>query len=428
MIEPKILKGFRDFLPEDEFKRQEALHKLSQVFLSYAFLPIDTPVLEYAEVLLGKGGGETDKQVYHFQDQGGREVALRFDLTVPLARYVSQHWNDLSFPFKRFHMAKVWRGENPQKGRYREFMQCDFDILGGDALVGDIQTLFMVVDSLRKLEAPEFVVSFSHRALMKELLEKLGCSSHEVIILRSLDKISKIGREKVVHLLKEDGVPLSAINTLIDFVSLESTSISESIDLLEEKWGDFACLAHLRKIGEMIKDLGKENFFKLDFSIMRGLDYYTGLIFETTLKDFPQLGSVCSGGRYDNLLGLYSKNVLSGIGGSIGLDRLLNALGSRDKKPLDAVIAYLEEEDLVVYLKLADELRERGFNIDIYPQSKKINQQFDYAQKKGAFALIFIGKEEQDQDLISWKDLESKENFDKKPIDQFINYLKVLRS
>lgn len=426
MIEPKILKGFRDFLPEEELKRQKALSTLSKVFRSYAFLPIDTPALEYAEVLLGKGGGETDKQVYHFKDQGEREIALRFDLTVPLARYVSLHWSELTFPFKRFHMGKVWRGENPQKGRYREFMQCDFDTLGGDNLMGDIQTLLMITDSLDALESPSFKISFSHRVLMKELLEKLGCTSHEVFILRTLDKIAKIGKEKVIDILKGENIPSSSIDSLLEFVMLETSSLEESLALLEEKWGSFSCLDHLKKIGEMIIVLGKQDYFKLDFSIMRGLDYYTGLIFETTLLDYPSLGSVCSGGRYDNLLGLYSKNVLSGIGGSIGLDRLLNVLDKDTERPIDAVIAYLEEKDLPVYLKVADELREKGFNIDIYSQSKKIKQQFDYAQKKGSPLLLFIGEEEQKENLISWKDLNSKENFEKKPMSELISYLKNL--
>jgi histidyl-tRNA synthetase len=398
MIEPKIPKGFRDSLPEQEIKRKNFERRLEQVFESYGFVPIDTPVLEYTEVLLGKGGGETDKQIFHFTDNGGREVALRFDLTVPLARFVSAHRSELQFPFKRYHIAKVYRGEKPQKGRYREFKQCDFDIVGADTAQSDYEILSLMAASLEALDAGSFKIHISNRALLNDFLKKIGISDKSSVILRAIDKLQKIGLDNVKSELLENGITEDKIDSLLLFIQPGESDYDKVLTHLEELIGETtAAVQRMKDIGVLMDAEGTKSLFAFDPSITRGLDYYTGVVFETFLDAIPSIGSVCSGGRYNNLTGLYSNESLPGVGSCVGIDRLIAAQEELEKgvavSPgmVDAVIfadSSISASDSVAF---ASQLRKKGIRCDIYLGDRKMREQYEYAQSKGAqFAIVAI--------------------------------------
>ncbi|MDR0302142.1 MAG: histidine--tRNA ligase, partial [Treponema sp.] len=321
-IEPRLLKGFRDFLPQAETVRRGLIEKIEESFRSFGFVPIDTPALEYADILLGKGGGETEKQIYRFKDNGERDVALRFDLTVPFARFVALHSAELTFPFKRYHIGKVWRGENTQRGRYREFMQCDFDIIGSDSPAADFEIILLIRTVMKNLGV-DVTIHVNHRGLFNRFLSHIGQSEKSVEVLRTVDKLGKVGEDETLKTLTELAGEANA-KKIIEFISAKG-SFSQVLDRLTELSGgpcpESARLASLRQY--MTDATGEDGDpFVLNPSITRGLDYYTGVVFETFLNDLPDIGSVCSGGRYDNLAGLYSKdkNSISGVGTSIGLD------------------------------------------------------------------------------------------------------------
>ena len=322
MIEARVLKGFRDFLPSDEIVRRDLIEKIEMSFRSYGFVPIDTPALEYTEILLGKGGGETEKQIYRFTDHGGRDVALRFDLTVPFARFLAEHHSKLDFPFKRYHISKVWRGENTQRGRYREFMQCDFDTIGSDSAAADYEILHVMRNTLLSVAGGDVEIRLNHRGIFNSFLTRLGIQEKSESILRTVDKLSKIGRDKCQELLLEI---TGEAGKILDFIEIKG-SFDETLAVMTEAAGPSDGSERLKLIRKFMLDEGIADSFVLDPSITRGLDYYTGIVFESFLKDMRDIGSVCSGGRYDNLVGLYSKQPLPGVGSSIGLDRLLAAL------------------------------------------------------------------------------------------------------
>lgn len=388
MIEPKVLKGFRDSLPRQEIVRQKLMAEVRDILGSFGFVPIDTPALEYTEVLLGKGGGETDKQMFRFTDNGGRDVALRFDLTVPLARFVAANFSQLSFPFKRYHIGKVWRGEKPQKGRYREFWQCDFDILGVDNAMSDFEILLLIHTCLTRIGAGSFKVSVSHRGLLNRVLTSLGIREHNADVLRAIDKLGKIGRDGVCEILKGDGLKDDDISQILDFISIEKKDFETTLVYLEEILGDCPETERLRAILLMMKACGIEDDFVLDTSITRGLDYYTGIVYETLLTDMPQIGSICSGGRYNNLAGLYSKEKLPGVGSCIGLDRLIAALEEL-KSPIVtddsfADVMVVSKKDDIVWSEItAMKLRTIGVRADSYVGEKNLGQQFSYAENNG---------------------------------------------
>lgn len=388
MIEPKILKGFRDSLPTQEIARQNLMSSIQDTFRSFGFVPIDTPALEYTEVLLGKGGGETDKQMFRFTDNGGRDVALRFDLTVPLARYVSSNSASLSFPFKRYHMAKVWRGEKPQKGRYREFMQCDFDIIGADSAQSDFEILLLIHSCLKNIGVPSFRVHVSHRGLTGTFISTLSSPVAPDDVLRAIDKLGKIGTDGVKKILSELGMSAGDTESLMAFISLPSDNYSLTLDKLTSMFGpDCPEIVRLRQIKDMADACGITDSFVIDTSITRGLDYYTGIVWETFLEDMKAIGSVCSGGRYDNLTGLYSKDVLPGVGSCIGLDRLIAALeelGSplvTGNRPSDVMV--ISDGDPLWSEKTALGLRECGLKAECYLGNKGKGAQFAYAESNG---------------------------------------------
>jgi histidyl-tRNA synthetase len=396
LIEPKILKGFRDFLPAAEIERRSLVERIEASFRSYGFVPIDTPALEYAEILLGKGGGETEKQIYRFTDNGGRDVALRFDLTVPFARFVAEHREELPMPFKRYHIAKVWRGENTQRGRYREFTQCDFDILGSDSAAADFEVLLVMRSALRAIGAGDVTIRMNHRGLFNRFIARLECGDKAADILRIVDKLAKAGRESTVESLTALAGREKA-DAILRFIGAEGSFDEILADITAAAGGECPESARLRLIRQFMTDMGIGASFVLDPSITRGLDYYTGVVFETFLNAMPEIGSVCSGGRYDDLAGLYSREKLSGVGSSIGLDRLIAALeslgaaGGRSAY-VKAAIACVDEAAGGAYQALAERFRERGIPCEVFPEAKKLTQQFVLAEKKGARWVVISGE------------------------------------
>ena len=331
LIKPQTLKGFRDYLPGPMIAREHLIDTARRVYRSFGFSPIDTPALEYTEILLGKGGEETDKQLFRFTDQGERDVAMRFDLTVPLARFASQHLQEIGTPFKRYHIATVWRAEKPQKGRYREFIQCDFDTIGTDSNVADTETLLVIHDLMEKLGFTRFNIRVNNRLVLNGLLEHLGLTGQTVGVLRALDKLPKIGREAVIAEMTEKvNTTASQADSVLKMTELTGTP-AEILDQVETMLaGNEQGMTGVKKLRELFSWAAASGVnterIALDLSIARGLDYYTGTIYETFLSDLPGIGSVCSGGRYDNLAGLFTSQKLPGVGASLGLDRLLAAM------------------------------------------------------------------------------------------------------
>jgi histidyl-tRNA synthetase len=412
-IEPRVLKGFRDFLPLQELKRRSMIEKIEKSFRSFGFVPIDTPALEYAEILLGKGGGETEKQIYRFSDQGGRDVALRFDLTIPFARFAAEHRSDIALPFKRYHIAKVWRGENTQRGRYREFTQCDFDIVGSDSAAADFEILLIMHNTL-KILCGGISIRINHRGLFNRYLASLGIETASAEVLRQVDKLAKIGRDGVQEQLLQIA-NAEQCQKILDFISLGNEGGFDNVlPELTAIAGEGSDIERLRELRQFMKDAGVAESFIFDTSITRGLDYYTGVVFECFLDKMPGIGSVCSGGRYDNLTGLYSKEALPGVGSSIGLDRLQAALEELDAENLcgafaDAAIICTEIKNTGAAQKTAEYFRQQGINCEVFLEEKKPAQQFALAEKKGIPWVIipdYAGSR------ISLRNIERRENLE----------------
>ncbi len=414
IIEPRVLKGFRDYLPDAEIERSALLDLLEHTFRTFGFVPIDTPALEYSEILLGKGGGETDKQVYRFKDNGERDVALRFDLTVPFARFMAEHVDELYLPFRRYHMAKVWRGENTQRGRYREFMQCDFDIVGTEAVQADTDIVLCICAAMKALKVGGYKVRINHRGLFNRFLEKTGIREKSVDILRLVDKLDKIGADEMTKELAAE-IGEEAAGRVLSYISKECDFETTLTKLETLAGGPGPDSDRLRSILANAKAAGAGDNIILDPSITRGLDYYTGVVFETFLDDMPQIGSVCSGGRYDELASLYTAKKLPGVGASVGLDRLLAALESLGKTSsragyTDLLILNLDETLEPRYQEIAQAAREAGLGCEIYPEKKKLGQQFAYAEKKGIAWAVVLGGDENARGVIPVKNLLNRES------------------
>ena len=415
-ITPRTLKGFRDYPPEAMIPRERLIDIARRVYRSYGFSPIDTPALEYLEILAGKGSEETDKQLYKFKDHGGRDVGLRFDLTVPLARFAAQHINELGIPFKRYHIATVWRGENTQRGRYREFMQCDFDTIGTRSVAADIETTLVIHDLMRAIGFEDFTIHLNNRMVLTGLLERLDLADRAVAVLRVLDKLGKIGPQAVAdELISTAGTTLEQAQQIVRL-----SEISGSNDQILRQVDDLVSASQIGQEGAAkLCDLlaavtaagMSESRVHLDVSIARGLDYYTGTIFETYLDALPGIGSVCSGGRYDNLAELFTAQELPGIGASLGLDRLLAAmeeLGMLEKiaTPAPVFIPYFDSSRLHDYLKLAAALRAAGIGVEVFPEPKKLGQQLKYADRRGFRIALIAGGNEFAAGMIQVKDLQ----------------------
>lgn len=417
-IEPRTLQGFRDYLPETMMPREQIMETARRVYRSYGFCPIDTPAIELLEILLGKGSDETDRQIYRFEDAGKRQVGLRFDLTVPLARFAAAHANELGLPFKRYHIAPVWRGEKPQAGRFREFVQCDFDTIGTESVAADIETALVIHELLDTIGIGEFSLRINNRQILNGLLDKLSLADKSVPILRALDKLGKVGGDGVIKEMAETaGVDVEQAKQILQFADIEGNadSVLKQLDVLlsGNELGQSG-VSRLSDVVSAIRAVGiSEERFRLDVSIARGLDYYTGMIFETVLRDLPGIGSICSGGRYDNLADLYTKQHLPGIGASLGLDRLLAALETLKRiEPIRAaapvLVTFFDKQALHDYLRIAGCLRASGIGAEVYPDPKKLGAQLKYADQRGFRAAIIAGSDELSRGTCQVKDMRTQ--------------------
>ena len=408
-IKPRLLKGFRDYLPAQMILRSRAMQTIRNVFESFGFLPLDTPTLEYAEILLGKYGPDAERLLYKFTDHGDRDVCMRYDLTVPLARVVAQY-PDLLKPFKRYQIAPVWRGENTSRGRYREFVQCDVDIVGTSSLLADLECVWVGYEVMQALGVPRFRIHLSHRKLLEGLAAFLGGGLTKAQVLgvfRTVDKLPSQGRERVLELLHTDcGLDDAQVEAVFRFLDLAATEcdILVLIDRLEAFFHEVPValegVSDLRRIFVGAQQAGLDLArLHLDLTIARGLDYYTGAVFETFLEDLPGLGSVMSGGRYDGLIGFFARQDLPAVGISLGLDRLFAGLEELGiMKPCSAtarvLVTQLEPALEPDYLALAARLRRAGIPTELYHQCDSLGKQLQFADRRGIpYALILGGNE-----------------------------------
>ena len=382
-IEPKILKGFRDFLPTEARKRQYVINTLKQVFESYGFEPLETPALEYKEILLGKYGDEGDKLMYRFVDNGKRKVALRYDQTVPLARVVAQYQNEIPMPFKRYQIQPVWRAENTQKGRFREFLQCDIDTVGQNSGASDAEIIVIVAKSLEKLGFKDFKIRVGDRKLFE------GIPPTAITII---DKLNKIGEEKVKIELKEKGFDENILN------KLKNTKPSEDIELI---------------LG-IAQEMGVADQVYFDPTLARGLDYYTGMILEVEIDGYSA-GSVCGGGRYDDLIGLFSNKQIPAVGVAFGFDRLMEAMDELNLFPKDlqttkVLVTVMSMELGKNSIEVADELRKNGINTELYlDANEKMEKQLKYADKKQIPYVVIIGPDEASKNQVTLRNMKTRE-------------------
>ena len=432
LINARTLAGFRDILPATEIIKESMLDKIRKVFKKYGFLPIETPHLEFTEVLIGKGSDEINKQLYRFNDNGGRDVTLRFDHTVPLARFVVQNKDKISFPFKRYAIGNVFRGESPRAGRYREFTQCDFDYIGTYSLAADAEIIQVMADSMTSLGIKSFTIFINNRKVLNGLCEYLGVFDKVVEILIWVDKINKIGLEEVRKGLIDDvRLDFDAATEIIEFINIRQIDYPTDFFEIIEKYKSYNDLMRdgileLEYLFNILKMLPiNEKNFAIDFSIARGLGYYTGIIYETILNQLPQIGSVCSGGRFDNLTKSFSDDNLPGVGASIGLDRLLAALEKLElinmkSTTADVLVANLDHEYIPSSMLFAHKLRQSNINVEVYPEAIKLGKQFNFASNKGHNFLIAYGEIEAKMDNYTVSDMRTGEKFKGLTFEQVI--------
>ena len=416
---PKTLPGFMELLPNEQILFNEMKEKIQKTYEKFGFLPLNTPIIESAEVLLAKAGGETEKQIYRF-NKGDSDLALRFDLTVPLAKYVTEYYPNLTFPFRRYQIGKVYRGEKAQRGRYREFYQCDVDIIGEDelSLINDAEIPSIIYNTFKELGFDDFTISINNRKILNGLFEFLDLKDCSVSILRIIDKIDKIGKENVIKEIADLGVKQDKIDTIMNFISITG-DIEQTINSLRglNIKNDLFELGvnELEEVANNIKLFGvpTENY-KIDLTIARGLDYYTGTVYETFLNQYRQLGSVCSGGRYDNLSSYYTDKKMPGVGISIGLTRLFfqltdNKIIEAGNRSISKVMIVSMVDDFSKSIEIATKLRENGINTQIYTDKAKIKNQFKYANRLNIPYVIIIGEDEIKTNTVSLKNMESGE-------------------
>lgn len=416
-VQPRVLKGFRDFLPLEQAPRAAMLETIAQAFESCAFEPLSTPAVEYLDVLTGKYGDEGDKLLYQFKDHGDRDVALRYDLTVPLARVVAQH-RDLPSPFKRYQIGTVWRAEKPAHGRFREFVQCDADIVGTGSPLADADCISAGILALTALGIDRFQVRISQRAVLNALLERQGIADPavQVGVLRVLDKLDKIGADKVVDLLAGlDGVDPGTARGLLDALLGLQGDAASVIPRLKDELDDpgNGAASHLGQVMDALEAMGLSRFVGLDLSIARGLDYYTGTVFETTLLDLPGVGSVMSGGRYDNLLETFGKGSVPAVGISIGVDRLFASLVELNQTPEAvsgpmAVLCPMGDFAVRECLKLLGGLRREGIPSEMVPDASwRMKKQLQFASRRRARFALILGDTELSSGTVMLKDMEA---------------------
>ncbi len=418
-VKPRTLTGFMELLPSEQIEFEKILSVLRNSYEKYGFYPIDTPVLESSDVLLAKAGGETEKQIYRFK-RGDTDLTMRFDLTVPLAKYVALNYNELNFPFKRYQIGKVYRGERAQKGRYREFYQADIDIIGDGELsvLHDAEIPAIIADIFNNLGIKGFKIRMNNRKLLSGFFEICELSDRVEEILRVIDKLEKIGAENVIKELGEMGVCEDKANTILAFVGTEGDTnqkIAEAQKLSGKNELFDSGLEELKLLVESVETMGmsKENYM-LDFSIARGLDYYTGTVYETTITDHPEFGSVCSGGRYDNLAEFYTDRKLPGVGISIGVTRLFTVLKEtgffegEDSSPVDALIIPMTD-NINYCIKVMTELRNKGIKVQTYYEDKKFKKKMNYANRINVPYVVIIGDDEIANEKIALKNFKTGE-------------------
>ena len=416
-IKPRTLSGFMELLPDKQVQMDKMRAVLAETYARYGFTPLDTPAIEAAEVLLAKGGGETEKQIYRFT-KGDSDLALRFDLTVPLAKYVAANYGQLTFPFRRYQIGKVWRGERAQRGRFREFYQADIDIIGDGALdiLNEAEIPAIIYDTFTRLGLHRFRIRVNNRKVLNGFFAILGLSEQAGDVLRTIDKLDKIGADKVRALLTDTcGVTSENADEILRFIACPGTS-ADKLAFLEQYRGrnetfDLG-LDELRTVVGYLPAFGvPEENFELDLTIARGLDYYTGTVYETVLLDHPEVGSICSGGRYDDLAGYYTNKSLPGVGISIGLTRLFYILQEQNMisdavltAPADVLILPMTD-DLSAAVALASMLRAGGLRVQLYSEKKKFKAKIGYADKLGIPFVIFLGEDEIAQHVCALKNM-----------------------
>ena len=416
-ITPRTLSGFMELLPAKQAKLEKMMQVLRNTYSLYGFAALDTPVIEDAKILLAKGGGETEKQIYRFQ-KGDSDLALRFDLTVPLAKYVALHYNELAFPFRRFQIGKVYRGERAQRGRFREFYQADIDIIGDGKLdiLNEAEIPAIIYRVFRGFGLTRFQIRVNNRKILNGFYAMLGLSEKSGDIMRTVDKLDKIGAEKVALILKDDcGLTDGQAAEILKFIAIRGTN-AQVLAALEGYAGrnelfDLG-LTELKAVAANLSAFGvPEANFAVDLTIARGLDYYTGTVYETTLLDHPEIGSVCSGGRYDNLAEYYTEKALPGVGISIGLTRLFYVLDEQGllndalpSAPADALVLPMTE-DVSKAVELAETLRSAGVRVQLYGEQKKFKQKMSYADKLGVPYVVLLGEDELAEGKCSVKNM-----------------------
>jgi len=433
-VQPRTLPGFMELLPNEQIVFNDIKEKIQKSYERFGFLPLDTPIIEDAEVLLAKAGGETEKQIYRF-NKGENDLALRFDLTVPLAKYVSEYYGELIFPFKRYQIGKVYRGEKAQAGRYREFYQCDVDIIGDGELsiIHDAEIPSIIYTTFKELGFEKFTIHINNRKILNGIFDEIGSIDKTTDILRIIDKIEKIGAEKVQEELSGLGIAEKEIQTIMSFIEISGTN-SEKIQTLKElgiKSEIFNTgLNELEQVINLIKVCGvPEKNFEIDLTIARGLDYYTGTVYETFLDDYKKLGSVCSGGRYENLAEYYTDKKLPGVGISIGLTRFFyqarkEGLIKSEKTSISKVLVLPMTNNLEKCMEVTSKLREAKINTEIYLEDKKIKAKFKYADKlKIPFAVV-IGDDEIANNKVTLKNMTTGEQ-EALPIENVIEKLSL---
>jgi len=434
--EPKTLPGFMELLPNEQVLFNQMKETIQKTYEKYGFLPIDTPVIESTDVLLAKAGGETEKQLYSFT-KGDSELTLRFDLTVPLAKYVALYSNQLSFPFRRYQIGKVYRGERAQRGRYREFYQCDIDVIGDGELniINDAEIPSIMYEIFRALGLDNFTIRINNRKILNGLFEAINAEDDAVNIMRTIDKIEKIGVENVKAELRELNISEEGIEKVINFIQTNGTT-DEKIEALENINIDNEMYkTGLNELKEVVKYIRlfnvPEEYFTIDVSIARGLDYYTGTVYETFLNEFKSIGSICSGGRYSDLAGYYTDKKLPGVGMSIGLTRLFFVLNEinlirAEKKSISEILIVSMVPDLKPAIDTANVLRKAGINTEIYFDDKKMKAKFKYADKLKIPYVIVIGEDEINMGKVTLKNMETGEQ-DKKTIEEVIALIKWIK-
>lgn len=417
--EPRTLPGFMELLPQEQILFNQMMDKIRFSYEKFGFLPLDTPIIEDSNVLLAKAGGETEKQIYRF-NKGDSDLSLRFDLTVPLSKYVAKNYGTLAFPFRRYQIGKVYRGERPQKGRFREFYQCDIDIIGDGELSikNDAELPTVIYNTFKELGFNKFTICINNRKILNGLYDSLGLNDIAADILRVIDKIEKIGKENVIKELENLNVSQEKSKTIIDFIEVEGTTDEklkalDNLNIQNEKFQKG--LQELKDVVKYVRIFGlPEENFKIDLTIARGLDYYTGTVYETFLDDYKSLGSICSGGRYENLAEYYTNKNLPGVGISIGLTRLFYQLNEInlikvEKKSIADVLIISMTENFEYVAKIANKFRCEGKKVQIYFEDKKVKAQFKYADKLQIPYTVVIGDDEVNTNKYTIKNMETGE-------------------